>query len=82
MCLFSLELLTIITAAFAFSNDVALKPLGLWLHITSKTGQLKKEKRENEFCSIIRSWFALTFLYISLKEKELFENNFKSNKYG
>lgn len=80
MYVFSLILFMVITTAFVFFNGVAINPLVHLLHITNKTDQLKNEKKENEFCSIVRSWFILIFLYI--KEKKLFENNFKSNRYG
>lgn len=46
----------VITTAFVFFNGVAINLLVHLLHITNKTDQLKNEKkRENEFCSIIRS---------------------------
>lgn len=46
MCVFSLILFMVITAAFEFFNGVAIKPLVYLLHSTNRTDQLKNEKRE------------------------------------
>lgn len=40
----SLILFMVITTAFVFFNGVAIEPLVYLLHVTNKTGQLKKEK--------------------------------------
>lgn len=68
MYVFSLILFMVITTAFVFFNGVAINPLVHLLHITNKNWPAEKwKKRENEFCSIVRSWFIFFFLYI--KEK-------------
>lgn len=72
----------VIMTAFVLFNGVAIKPLVHLLQITNKTGQLKREKRENEFYSIVEK---LIYFHLSLcvtKGKELFGNHFKSSEYG